>query len=102
MVWKSCGYLSLTKNGKRVAVVVKRMRYVASLDDVKAILEGKLGYTQIYEPMKIQFMSYYNGCVVLWCGVGGCGKERGYMRVGVGEGREENRRKKQEGFGFGG
>jgi len=24
----------------------------------------------------------------VWCGVGGCGKERGYM--GVGEGREEN------------
>ena len=53
MVWKSCGYLSLTKDGRRVAFVVKRRRYVASLDDVKAILEGKLGYTQIYKPLKI-------------------------------------------------
>jgi len=54
MVWKSCGYLSLTKGGNNVAVVVKRMRYVASLDDVKAILEGKLDYTQIYEPPRIR------------------------------------------------
>ncbi|MGD0203229.1 MAG: hypothetical protein ABSC20_04905 [Candidatus Bathyarchaeia archaeon] len=29
MVWKDCGYLSLTKDGKKVSVVVKHVRYVA-------------------------------------------------------------------------
>jgi len=41
-------------SGKNVAVVLKRRRYVASLDELKAVLEGKLDYTQIYEPPTIR------------------------------------------------
>ena len=50
MVWKSCGYLSLTKDGKKLRVVVKKILYVAKLEDVKAVLDGKLSYTEIFEP----------------------------------------------------
>jgi hypothetical protein len=48
--WKSCGYLSLTKDQKKVTVMVKHVRYVANLDDVKAVLNGECGFTEIYEP----------------------------------------------------
>lgn len=50
MVWKDCGYLSLTKSGKKLLVVVKRVRYVVDLDGVKAVLDGKQNYTLVYEP----------------------------------------------------
>ena len=50
---KDCGYLSLTKDGKKVSVVVKRVRYIASLEEVKAVLEGKLNFTDILEPPTI-------------------------------------------------
>jgi hypothetical protein len=50
MNWKSCGYLSLTKDGKKVTVMVKHVRYLAKLDDVKAVLDGKLNFTDILEP----------------------------------------------------
>lgn len=50
MVWKDCGYVSLTKDGKKVSVVVKKVRYVAKLEDVKAVLDGKLNYALVYEP----------------------------------------------------
>ena len=49
-MWKDCGYLSLTKDGKKVSVVVKRIRYIANLEELKAVLEGKLNYTDILEP----------------------------------------------------
>jgi hypothetical protein len=29
-MWKECGYLSLTKDGKKVTVMVKHVRYVAN------------------------------------------------------------------------
>jgi hypothetical protein len=50
MVWKDCGYLSLTKNGKKVSTVVKRVRYIAVLEEVKSVLDGKKNYTLILEP----------------------------------------------------
>ena len=50
MVWKDCGYLSLTKDGKRVLVVVKRSRYVLSLEESREVLAGRQDYTLIYEP----------------------------------------------------
>ena len=49
-MWKECGYLSLTKVGKKVSVVVKHVRYVANLEEAKAVLEGKLNFTGILEP----------------------------------------------------
>lgn len=30
--------------------MVKHVRYVANLDDVKAVLNGECGFTEIYEP----------------------------------------------------
>lgn len=50
MVWKSCGYLSLTKNGKKLSIVVKHVRYFISLAEVKDVLDGKRNYTLILEP----------------------------------------------------
>ena len=50
MVWKKCGYVSLTKDGKKVSVVVKHIRYVVSLDEVKAVLDGTLGFAGVFEP----------------------------------------------------
>jgi len=43
MVWKDCGYLSLTKDGKRVLVVLKRSRYVVSLEEARDVLAGESG-----------------------------------------------------------
>jgi hypothetical protein len=50
LVWKSCGYISLTKDGKKLKVVIKKQVYIAKLDDVKAVLDGKLDYIEILEP----------------------------------------------------
>jgi hypothetical protein len=52
MVWKDCGYLSLTKkkDGKMLSVVVKHHRYVVKLDEVQKVLSGSQTYTLIYEP----------------------------------------------------
>jgi hypothetical protein len=47
---KDCGYLSFTKKGDRVLIVVKHARYVADLQEVKEVLEGKRNYTLILEP----------------------------------------------------
>lgn len=50
MVWKDCGYLSLTKDGKKVAVVIKHVRYMAKLEELRKVLDGKQSYTYILEP----------------------------------------------------
>ena len=50
MVWKNCGYLTVSKNGKKFSIVVKNKRYVAHLEEVKAVLDGKQAYTLVYEP----------------------------------------------------
>lgn len=52
MVWKICGYISLTKDGNKLKVVIKKQVYIAKLDDVKAILDGKLDYIEILEPLE--------------------------------------------------
>lgn len=49
-MWKDCGYISLTKDGKKVTVMVKHVRYMANLEEVKAVVNGKLNYTLILEP----------------------------------------------------
>jgi len=38
MVWKDRGYLSLSKNGKKVSVVVKHARYMANLEELRKVL----------------------------------------------------------------
>lgn len=38
MVWKDCGYLSLTKDGKKVSFVIKKVRYIAKLEEVRRLL----------------------------------------------------------------
>ncbi len=54
MVWKDCGYLSLTKkkDSKMLSVVVKHHRYVVKLDEVQRVLSGNQAYTLIYEPLE--------------------------------------------------
>jgi len=54
MVWKDCGYLSLTKDGKRVLVVLKRSRYVLSLEEAREVLAGKQACTLVYEPPQME------------------------------------------------
>jgi hypothetical protein len=50
MVWKDCGYLSLSKDGKKVSVVVKKTRYIANLEELRKVLDGRKSYTFILEP----------------------------------------------------
>ena len=50
MAWKDCGYVSFTKKGDRILIVVKHMRYVADLAEIKEVLDGKRNYTLIFEP----------------------------------------------------
>ncbi len=52
MNWKDCGYLSLTKDSKKVTVMVKHERYLANLEELKAVLDGKQKFTLILEPIK--------------------------------------------------
>jgi hypothetical protein len=49
-MWKDCGYLSLTKDEKKVSVVVKKVRYFVSLEEAKEVLDGKRRYTLVLEP----------------------------------------------------
>jgi hypothetical protein len=50
MVWKDCGYLTLTKNKQKVSVVIKHVRYFLEVEKVKQVLNGELPYTLVYEP----------------------------------------------------
>lgn len=50
MVWKDCGYISLTKNGKSLKVVVKHVTYFVKINEAKEVIEGKKPYTLVYEP----------------------------------------------------
>jgi len=52
MKWKDCGYLSLTKKGGSLKVVVKHQTYFVKLDEAKAVLNGEKNYTLVYEPIE--------------------------------------------------
>jgi hypothetical protein len=54
MPWKDCGYLRLSKSGKKINIVIKHDRYVADLKAFKKVLEGQKNYTLIYEPPQIE------------------------------------------------
>ena len=41
MNWKDCGYLSLTKDGKKITVMLKHERYLANKEELKAVLDGE-------------------------------------------------------------
>lgn len=51
MNWKDCGYLSLTKDGKKITVMLKHERYLANKEELKAVLDGKQKFTLILEPI---------------------------------------------------
>ena len=51
MNWKDCGYLSLTKDNKKITVMVKHVRYLANKEELKAVLDGKQKFTLILEPI---------------------------------------------------
>lgn len=42
--------MSLTKDGKKVSVVVKKIRYIANLEELRRVLDGRKSYTFILEP----------------------------------------------------
>jgi hypothetical protein len=65
MVWKDCGYLSLTKDGMKVAVIIKHFQYVLSLEESREVLEGKQAYTVIYEPPEAKGETWTPRIVVL-------------------------------------
>lgn len=46
-VGKDCGYLSLSKSGKVVSIVVKRKRYIANLKEVRQVVYGAREFTPI-------------------------------------------------------
>jgi hypothetical protein len=49
-MWKKCGYLSLTKKGDKLTVMVKHVHYIADLKEIKEVLDGKRNFTLIFEP----------------------------------------------------
>jgi hypothetical protein len=48
-VWKSCGYLSKSKNPKVLVVMVKHKRFIVNVNGLQAVLNGKIEYSLIYE-----------------------------------------------------
>jgi len=49
MVLKDCGYFTLTKDGKKISVVIHHVRYLLNIEETKAVLDGKRGYTLVKE-----------------------------------------------------
>ena len=47
--WLDCGYLTISKSGKVLSVVVKHQRYVVNLEETAEVLDGKRNYTLIFE-----------------------------------------------------
>ena len=43
-------YSARAKDGKKVSVVVKKTRYLANLEELRKVLEGRKSYTFILEP----------------------------------------------------
>ena len=50
MVWKDCGYVSLTKKHDRLRIVVKHQRYDVDLKELMDVLGFRKGYALIHEP----------------------------------------------------
>ncbi|MBT0159923.1 hypothetical protein G4O51_08055 [Candidatus Bathyarchaeota archaeon A05DMB-2] len=44
----------MTKDEKKLKIVVKKEIFIADLNDVKAVLNGWLDYTEIFEPLEIK------------------------------------------------
>ena len=53
-MWEKCGYISLTKDRKKITVMVKHVHYIANLGELKAVLDGKVGFTGIYEHINLK------------------------------------------------
>lgn len=53
-MWKDVGYVSLTKDGRGLNVVLKHQRYYVKLEEAKFVLDGKVKYTLIYEPETVK------------------------------------------------
>ena len=47
--WVDCGYLTLSKSGEVLSVVVKKKRYVVNLEEATEVVDGERNYTLIYE-----------------------------------------------------
>jgi hypothetical protein len=47
--WKSCGYISKTKNPKVLLIMVKHVRYIVNVSGLQSVTSGKIEYTPIYE-----------------------------------------------------
>ena len=47
--WKDCGYLTISKSGKVLSVVVKEKRFVVNLEQATEVIYGQRNYTLIYE-----------------------------------------------------
>jgi hypothetical protein len=47
--WVDCGYVTISKSGKVLSVVVKNQRYVVNLEEAAEVLDGKRNYTLVFE-----------------------------------------------------
>jgi len=50
--WKDCGYISYTKKGDGILLVLKNQRYFIKLNELQQVLEKKRNYALLYEPVK--------------------------------------------------
>jgi hypothetical protein len=50
--WADCGYLTLSKKGNVLSIVIKNQRFISKIDEVRGVLDGKRNYCLIFEHVK--------------------------------------------------
>lgn len=47
--WNDCGYVTVSKKGNVLSIVIKHQRYVANLEEATEVIDGQRDYALIYE-----------------------------------------------------
>jgi len=50
--WEDCGYITISKSGKALSVVVKHKRFISNIDEVRGVLDGERNYCLVFEHIK--------------------------------------------------
>lgn len=47
--WNDCGYVTLSKKGNVLSIVVKHQRYVVNLKEAAEVVDGQRDYALVFE-----------------------------------------------------
>jgi len=47
--WNDCGYVTLSKNGNVLSIVIKHQRYVVNLKEAAEVVDGQRNYALVFE-----------------------------------------------------